>query len=148
MGYYSRVAIRLSQKAYNKLKRKKFLPDSPFRSFDTFHFLKDETVLFQWNDVKWYDGYDEEVDAVMDFLRKLDENSGEFYEYLRIGEDSGDGSDGIADQEHDSTFPYEGEADRYALWIERTVGILESRLGGRMDGMKELMELEGIKKED
>lgn len=138
MGYHSKVAIRLSKNAYDKLKDLEFLPGSRFRSFDSFHFLKDGTIFFQWDDVQWHEGYDEEVGRVMNFLHGLDEDSGEFYEYLRIGEME-------EDEEHRSTFPVRGDVCPYEFWTERTVGILESRLGERMDGIGQLMEFEGAK---
>ena len=42
-------------------------------------------ILFGWNYIKWYDGY-EEVDAINDSLNKLQKN-GYGYTYARIGED-------------------------------------------------------------
>lgn len=139
--YSSKVAIRLSRKAYDRLKDLEFLPGSRFRSFDSFHFLKDGTVFFQWDDVQWYEGHDEEVDKTMNFLYGLDGDGGEFYECLRIGEMDDD-------EEHRSTFPVRGDVHAYEFWTERTVGILESQLGERMDGIGQLMEFEGVKQNE
>lgn len=43
-------------------------------------------VLAEWDDVKWYEGRDEEVDAIMRGLRWFDTEHIP-YQYLRIGED-------------------------------------------------------------
>lgn len=46
-------------------------------------------VLAEWDSVKWYEGRDEEVDAIMRELRKFDVEHIP-YQYLRVGEDWGD----------------------------------------------------------
>lgn len=43
-------------------------------------------VLAEWDDIKWYEGRDEEVDAIMRALRQFDVEHIP-YQYLRIGED-------------------------------------------------------------
>ena len=42
-----------------------------------------------WNDIKWYEGSYDEVDAIMDGLNKI-LNEGYSYRYYRVGEEYGD----------------------------------------------------------
>lgn len=43
-------------------------------------------VLAEWDDVKWYEGHNEEVDAIMRELGRFDAEHIP-YQYLRVGED-------------------------------------------------------------
>lgn len=46
-------------------------------------------MLAEWNDIKWYEGRDDQVDAVMRVLENL-EHDDIPYSYLRIGENESD----------------------------------------------------------
>ena len=109
MGYRSDVRIRLTERDYEKLKRKfeqEIVPSIGYNLFDTKHLdvckhlenvhcwkVTDDgedieethdCVFFGWNWLKWYDGY-KEVDFIMNFLQDCDH-----YAFCRIGE-SGEG---------------------------------------------------------
>ena len=106
MGYRSDIRIIVSKNGYKKLKKyveehiekykiKEIKSDSIAASFNYDYDLLNRLdvskasadgnqIYIGWNDLKWYDGY-EEVDAIMDSLAKLEEN-GYGYRYSRIGE--------------------------------------------------------------
>lgn len=105
MGYRSDVRIAMSKNGFEQFKKnvqehineyKNKLPDEAIAknfSYDLLNNLdinselddkSSNQVYFGWNDVKWYDGY-EDVDAIMDSLNKLEEQ-GFGYNYARIGE--------------------------------------------------------------
>ena len=119
MGYRSDVRIIVSKNGYTELRKyveehiKKYKlenikPDSVSASFDyDFNLLNsldvskasddNKQVCLGWNDLKWYDGY-EEIDAIMDSLTKLGKN-GYGYRFARIGENTED----IEEQYNNST---------------------------------------------
>lgn len=98
MGYRSTVKIMLEPKAYEKVMNSikeyndkcgeeytPFKPDSDITNKDGVH-------IIMWEDVKWYDSF-EDVQSVEKVLRKLNDLSDddlECYRYkeLRIGEDN------------------------------------------------------------
>ena len=71
------------------------------------------SVVFGWNQIKWYDG-DAEVDAVMDAYRKVRDLGVEPICYIRVGEDYDDIEDG------GSYNAEKGDLPRY-LGVERTI---------------------------
>lgn len=108
MGYRSDVRIIMSKKAYEEFKRNvsehissykvKNIIDGSLNSNYDFNLLnnlsvkretKDKSQIFiGWNELKWYDGY-EEVDAIMDSLSTL-AAKGYGYRYMRMGEEYDD----------------------------------------------------------
>ena len=119
MGYRSDVRIIVSRNGYKKLKKyvdehiKKYKINNIkegtvaasynydfnlLNSLDVSKTSEDNKQIYiGWNDLKWYDGY-EEVDAIMDSLSKLEDN-GYGYWFTRIGENIED----IEEQYNDST---------------------------------------------
>lgn len=101
MGYCSKVAVVISKPAYNEFLKHlaaKVLERDDNARFNPFSLLDDadvkretdNAVLFCWNWVKWYTETDDEIAAIMDALRHLNE---EDYRYVRIGEELGDFED-------------------------------------------------------
>lgn len=88
MGYRSDVTIRCEEKAKDLFKeawnKVGFAPDVIGMSGE----VGNETYTLQWEWVKWYEGF-EEVDAIMDVCKSLDENNEDGYAYklIEIGED-------------------------------------------------------------
>lgn len=98
MGYCSKVAIVISKPAYDEFYKylaAKVLEHEGNDRFNPFSLLNDadqkyetdNAVLFCWHWVKWYTESDDEIAAIMDALRCLDE---EDYRYVRVGEELGD----------------------------------------------------------
>ena len=90
MGYYSNVRAITTKKGYERFLEliydddRWFIDDYPWFSRTEYN----DTVMFGWNDVKWYEGYPE-VDAVMSAIETL-ASEGYPFEYLRIGEEFDD----------------------------------------------------------
>ena len=82
MGYRSTLAIAFKKKAFYDHVGSAI---KDFKDCDTIQETSD-TVTFFWEDVKWYEDY-EDVKSVMGVLDKLEI---EDYGYLRIGEDDDD----------------------------------------------------------
>jgi hypothetical protein len=87
MGYYSNVRVNTTNEGYERFME--LVPESEL------YFLKpghcgfrltkyDGTVMFGWQDVKWYDGYSD-VNAMMRAIRTI-AAEGFPVEYIRIGE--------------------------------------------------------------
>ena len=51
------------------------------------------SIMFQWDEIKWYEGYDE-IEAFgefMDYMDGQDSSTGdEYYRFVRVGEDTTD----------------------------------------------------------
>ncbi len=119
MGYRSDVRIIVSKNGYKELRKyveehiKKYkvnnikegsVADSYNYDFNLLNNLDvskesadGNEIYIGWDNLKWYDGY-EEVDAIMDSLNKLEDN-GYGYKYARIGESFDD----IEELEADNT---------------------------------------------
>ena len=97
MGYYSNVRAITTKKGYERFLELIYDDDRWFiDNYPGFSRTEyDDTVLFGWNDVKWYEEYSE-VDAVMGALEII-ASDGHPFEYLRIGEELDD----IEVREHD-----------------------------------------------
>lgn len=85
MGYYSEVAIKCEEKAYQALKEacKNAGPDGIYKDGNYF--------IFYWDWTKWYDFYDDiaAIENIMDELDQLEE-VGYGYKFLRLGENDND----------------------------------------------------------
>lgn len=98
MGYYSEVALCLTQKAYTRLQAKVAEIEDRVTKYEVENFLPtaefSETegdALFYWSNVKWYEDY-REIDFLMSFLyEEMDaKEDEEQYLFMRIGETLGD----------------------------------------------------------
>lgn len=89
MGYRSDVTIRCEEKAFQMFKNAwetvDFKPHRILESGEDGNY----TYTLNWNWIKWYDGF-EEVEAIMDVCRGLDDNEemGYAYKFIEIGEDN------------------------------------------------------------
>ena len=123
MGYRSQVKIMVSREGFRELKEyvekeciKFQKPDSDY----DYNLLKHaesiqtdvDRVLISWEDIKWYDGYYEDVDLIMDGLNHLD-SKGYSYRFYRVGEDYGDIEETCIGGELDQDLDY--------LWIVRYI---------------------------
>ncbi len=97
MGYYSEVGLCLDKEAYTAFKTKLAKANEKLRqevegllSYGTSKEINEE-ILYHWQSVKWYWGY-EDVDFITNFIRDYREETSntEFYRFMRIGEDYGD----------------------------------------------------------
>ena len=52
-------------------------------------FQGDGNILFNWNSIKWYEGY-EEIDAITDFMDWCDDEDEHGYRFCRVGENDDD----------------------------------------------------------
>lgn len=89
MGYRSDVAYTIRFK--NKEHRIRFMATAVLGSeiqLDEFALVNDETILFKYDDVKWYDEY-AYVKAHKQLLEDAKEQ-GCAWEFCRVGEESGD----------------------------------------------------------
>ena len=100
MGYRSDVAYTIRFK--NKEHRIRFMATAVLGSeiqLDEFGLIDDETIIFKYDDVKWYDEY-HYVKAHQQLLEDAKEQ-GCGWEFCRVGEESGDieqdGADGEGD---------------------------------------------------
>ena len=100
MGYRSDVAYTIRFK--NKEHRIRFMATAVLGSeiqLDEFGLIDDETIIYKYDDVKWYDEYDY-VKAHQQLLNDA-KAQGCGWEFCRVGEESGDveqdGDDGIDD---------------------------------------------------
>ena len=100
MGYRSDVAYTIRFK--NKEHRIRFMATAVLGSeikLDEFGLINDETIIFKYDDVKWYDEY-EYVKAHKQLLEDAKEQ-GCAWEFCRVGEEAGDteqdGGEGIDD---------------------------------------------------
>lgn len=120
MGYLSDVRFSTTKDGYREFRS--HIPDEVLGAYGwmfssdgaPLEFDEDgNSVVFGWNQIKWYDGY-EEVDAVMDAYRKVREHGVEPICYIRVGE-------GYDDIEEDGSYNAEnGDLPRY-LGVERTI---------------------------
>lgn len=87
MGYRGNVKIKCEKKDFkyfeeafkNNLEKNNepFYPD---------YFKEDgDAFIFGWDDIKWYDGFYDEVTNIMDVVRKLATEADEF-SYIYVGE--------------------------------------------------------------
>lgn len=87
MGYRSEVRICLLEENFEELKnicsnlKYNLMDDIDFKSRD------DESVVFGWDWVKWYEEFDE-VAAIKNYLLNLDDDVP--YSFVRIGEERDD----------------------------------------------------------
>jgi hypothetical protein len=100
MGYRSDVAYTIRFK--NKEHRIRFMATAVLGSeikLDEFGLIDDETIIFKYNAIKWYEEY-EYVIAHKQLLEDAKEQ-GCAWEFCRVGEESGDteqdGGEGIDD---------------------------------------------------
>lgn len=74
-------------------------------------------VLAEWEDIKWYEGYNGEVDAVMQVLTRLD-GAAIPYHFMRVGEDYNDV------QYEDCEPAWNGEhADMPSLYLKQEIEV-------------------------
>ena len=96
MGYYSCASAITTKKGYERFLE--LIPDDSrwfFEDYPAFSRIEyNDTVMFSWNDVKWYEGCPE-VEAVMDALETI-ASEGHPYQYLRFGENFED----VDEREH------------------------------------------------
>jgi hypothetical protein len=88
MGYRSEVVLAMKETAFKKMLEG--WTDSiaiEVLSY-TNKSIRDEWIMINWSDVKWYEGY-QDVDAVMNFLQGEDCSQDDF-EFHRLGEDQDD----------------------------------------------------------
>jgi hypothetical protein len=99
MGYLSEVAIVIDKSVHDeflkyltaKVLEKGDTEFNPFSVLDSAEKRETEgAILFYWRWIKWYSETDAEIAAIMDALRRLDE---EYYRYVRIGQELGDFED-------------------------------------------------------
>ena len=89
MGYRSDVAYTIRFK--NKEHRIRFMATAVLGSeikLDEFGLIDDETIIYKYDDVKWYDEYDY-VKAHQQLLHDA-KAQGCGWEFCRVGEESGD----------------------------------------------------------
>lgn len=89
MGYRSDVAYTIRFK--NKEHRIRFMATAVLGSeikLDEFGLIDDETIIYKYDDVKWYDEYDY-VKAHQQLLKDA-KVQGCGWEFCRVGEESGD----------------------------------------------------------
>ena len=89
MGYRSDVAYTIRFK--NEEHRIRFMATAVLGSvikLDEFGLIDDETIIFRYDDVKWYDEYDY-VKAHKQLLKDA-KAQGCGWEFCRVGEESGD----------------------------------------------------------
>lgn len=97
MGYYSDVVIVIAKHAHedflNALAAKAFELQCSGES-NPAELLAGaereehkEAIVYRWPSIKWYDGFDSDVDAIMAALSELDSDD---YRFYRLGEEYGD----------------------------------------------------------
>lgn len=89
MGYYSEVAIKCEEKAYEKFKR---VVEETETKPSTIYKDRDEYILY-WGWVKWQDWYTgiQSFIKIMDWLDEHENNDGGYgYKFLRLGEEGAD----------------------------------------------------------
>ena len=85
MGYYSDVRVSTTQEGFEFLK--KYTTHDLFGGYGYVEEVNDaDGVVFGWNAVKWYSGF-EEVDEFRNLLFVMDDK-GIPWEYLEVGEDN------------------------------------------------------------
>lgn len=97
MGYRSDVKLITTKEGWEKIDKAARKAagvtdeDTPYLTDSTCWTLicDGKYVLAEWYDIKWYEGYDDEVDAVMRTLGRLDSLNIP-YHFLRVGEEYGD----------------------------------------------------------
>jgi len=90
MGYYSEVAIKLSKKANERATDNLKVRDALKQcGAEKVRDLKDGGVVYHIENIKWYSDFDE-IAAIEGFLKSLDAEKEEFYEFMRLGEDEND----------------------------------------------------------
>lgn len=78
-------------------------------------------VLAEWEDIKWYEGRDEEIDALMNALKELKQRRVP-YRYFRVGEDYGDVD--LQESEPDyGTTEFEAIRDMPTLWLKQEIEV-------------------------
>ena len=100
MGYRSDVAYTIRFK--NEEHRIRFMATAVLGSvikLDEFGLIDDETIIFKYDDVKWYDEYDY-VKAHVQLLEDAKEQNCA-WEFCRVGEEAGDTEQDGADGEGD-----------------------------------------------
>ena len=116
MGYRSDVKIIVSREGYRELKdyveRECIKYQKPDSDYD-FNLLKiadglrtdGDQVVISWDDVKWYDGYYNDVDVVVNGLEHL-AAKGYSYRFYRVGESYEDIEETCIDGELDQDLDY------------------------------------------
>lgn len=86
MGYYSTVAIWANKKAIEAMPDdvKKELLEKEGRFSGTAKRYSSGNICWDIGDTKWYD---DDVDAIMAWLKSLDASKGQLYEFMQITED-------------------------------------------------------------
>lgn len=77
--------------------------------------LNGRYVLGEWDDIKWYEGYDDDVTAFMTALGQLDASDIP-YNYIRLGEDDAD-----IDRRYNNCGVLSEYADMPNLWVKREI---------------------------
>ena len=97
MGYRSEVKIATTREGYDRMcrhvdersERGKSYPLISTKRKPAFVDERDGTVVFGWDNIKWYEGLLADVDNIMSALSELGE-TGIPYEFCRVGEDYDD----------------------------------------------------------
>ena len=99
MGYRSEVSIQLESKAFDMVMKsiKKYNSEQAdgYEFYPDTILKKDDEYIIQWGSVKWYSDYGDvkSVESVLTELDKYKESAeidGFRYDFLRVGEESGD----------------------------------------------------------
>lgn len=99
MGYRSEVSIQLESKAFDMVMKsiKKYNSEQAdgYEFYPDTILKKDDEYIIQWGYVKWYSDYGDvkSVESVLTELDKYKESAeidGFRYDFLRVGEESGD----------------------------------------------------------
>ena len=99
MGYRSEVSIQLESKAFDMVMKsiKKYNSEQAdgYEFYPDTILKKDDEYIIQWGYVKWYSDYGDvkSVESVLTELDKYNESAeidGFRYDFLRVGEESGD----------------------------------------------------------
>ena len=99
MGYRSEVSIQLESKAFDMVMKsiKKYNSEQAdgYEFYPDTILKKDDEYIIQWGYVKWYSDYGDvkSVESVLTELDKYTESAeidGFRYDFLRVGEESGD----------------------------------------------------------
>lgn len=128
MGYRSEVKLVTTKEGWEKIDQavRKVAGVIP-KNEDDMTWLTERTcwtpvcngkyVLAEWDDIKWYDGYDSQVSTVMSTLDKLEKILIP-YRFMRVGEDYSD----VEIREHDGD-GWQTIRDMPSLWLKREIEV-------------------------
>lgn len=97
MGYYSEVSIQCEVKAFDMIIKsiKQHNSEHSYKFYPDGILKKGNEYVIQWNYVKWYSDFTdiravEEVLSELDEYKESDKIDGFRYDFLRLGEETGD----------------------------------------------------------